>query len=48
MLLEKMKDILIYNKNLFIDLNKNLSVPIQSNLIKIFNNEHLQANNRLF
>jgi len=47
-LLEKMKDILIYNRNLFIDLNKNISVPIQSNLINIFNNESLQANNRLF
>ena len=47
-ILEKMKDILIYNRNLFIDLNKNLSVPIQSNLINIFNNESLQANNRLF
>ena len=47
-LLESMKDILIYNRNLFITLNKNLPKTITNNLKKIFENEPLQANQRLF
>ena len=47
-MLKEMKEILIYNRNLFLQINKSLTSTINDNIKKIFNNESLQANNRLF
>ena len=41
-MLKEMKEILIYNRNLFLQINKSLTSTINDNIKKIFNNESLQ------